>query len=101
MRAPFYLIVNSNGTVRVNKRIPALAWNEVSIYINLEIPDAIFEKPTLQANITIPREAVVKAPLTAEVQDNVQSAIEQATGLKFNIMVESAPHEETENAEAT
>lgn len=90
MIAEFYLIINSNGTVRVNRRPPALDWNEVSIFMKLKVPDKIFEKPTLQAQITIPEEAVIKTPIEATVVDNVAEAIEQATGLKFNITVEKS-----------
>ncbi|MFZ2882119.1 MAG: hypothetical protein WA019_03525 [Candidatus Moraniibacteriota bacterium] len=94
MKIPFYLKVNSNGTVGVTKNAPALQWNEVSIFMNLNIPDKIFDKPTLQANITIPEEAVIKTPIEASVVDNVAEAIEQATGLKFNITVEKTEEEE-------
>lgn len=62
--------------------------------MNLNIPDKIFDKPTLQANITIPEEAVIKTPIEASVVDNVAEAIEQATGLKFNITVEKTEEEE-------
>ena len=93
MKIPFYLKVNSNGTVGSYKNPPALTWNEVSIYMVLDIPNKIFDKPTLQANITIPEEAVIKTPIEASVVDNVAEAIEQATGLKFNITVEKKDEE--------
>lgn len=90
MKLPFFLIVGKRGSVRINKSVPRLDWDEVSIGITLEIPDKIFQRPALQATISIPEDAVNKNPITAEVKDNVADAIEQATGLKFLISVEGS-----------
>ena len=94
MNIPFYLKVSSTGVVGAYKNPPSLGWNEISMFVRLDIPDRIFDKPTLQANITIPEEAVIKTPIEASVVDNVAEAIEQATGLKFNITVEKKEEEE-------
>jgi hypothetical protein len=94
MKKGFYLIVSRNGSMRVNKSIPRLDWDEISIYTTLEIPDQLFNRPALQAAITIPESAVNKNPLTAEVVDNVKEAIESTTGLKFSVTVEEPPKEE-------
>lgn len=94
MKKGFYLIISRTGSMRVNKSIPRLDWDEVSIYMTLNIPDQIFSRPALQATITIPESAVNKDPLTAEVVDNVKEAIETTTGLKFSVSVEEPPKEE-------
>lgn len=90
MKLPFFLTINSKGSVKATKNKPSLDWNEISIQMNLILPDALFRKPQLSANITIPDEAAVSKVISADVQDNVKEAIEQATGMevKLNLIVQ-------------
>lgn len=90
MKLPFFLTINSRGSVKATKNKPSLDWNEISIQMNLVIPDSLFRKPQLSANITIPDEAALSKVISADVQDNVKEAIEQATGMevKLNLIVQ-------------
>ena len=72
---------------RLTKTRPRLESHELAIKLRVEIPDALFEKPTLTASFTVPKEAAVGPVIDTVVTDNVQEAIEQATGLKFEVSV--------------
>ncbi|GAB3927780.1 hypothetical protein [Larkinella terrae] len=87
MKTSFYLIVNSNGTVRTVKNRPGLDFNEVSVQVSLQLPDALFRKPQLQATITVPDESVQPIVIEPDVQNNIKDAIEQATGLEIKLTV--------------
>lgn len=89
MKLAFYLVVNSNGSVRTCKHRPALAWNEISIRQSLTLPTALFQKPHIEAQVVIPDDAASPTEITAEVQMNVKEAIEQATGLNVRLTVEA------------
>lgn len=87
MKINCYLVINSGGSVRVVKQTPSLNWNEISMKLQVSVPDKLFERPFLQAEIEIPESVVPNSPLNAEVVDNVQNAIREATNLEFNIKV--------------
>lgn len=87
MKIQFYLVVNSNGTVKVVKNKPALQWNEISIKQNLELPNALFQKPHLEATVKIPDDAAMPNQIDADVIENAKEAIEQATGLEVRLSV--------------
>ncbi|GAB3937358.1 hypothetical protein [Larkinella terrae] len=87
MKTSFYLVVNSNGTVRTVKNRPGLDSNEISVQVALQIPDALFRKPQLQATITIPDDSVQPIVIEPDVQNNIKDAIEQATGLEIKLTV--------------
>lgn len=91
MRTNFYLVVNSNGTVQAKKMRPKLAQNEISMFINLVLPQALFQKPQLSAELTIPDSAAIPQEITAEVQENVREAIEQASGMHVTLKLEAPP----------
>ncbi|MBV2138546.1 MAG: hypothetical protein KUF79_17200 [Candidatus Thiodiazotropha sp. (ex Ctena orbiculata)] len=94
MKVKKWLTVNNRGGCRLTKGKPSLDWNEVAIFLEIELPDALFDKPRLEAKITIPDEAAVSGVIDSAVAENVQEAIEQATGLTFSVAVvdpESAP----------
>lgn len=94
MKVPFFLTVNSNGSIRSTKNRPDLAWNEVSIACTLVVPDALFRKPALSATITVPDDAATPNEIPTDIQMNVKDAIEAATGLEVRLTVE--PHEQQE-----
>lgn len=87
MTLNFYLVINSNGTVRTAKKRPALDWNEISISMKLELPNALFQKPSLSAQIVVPDSAAVSKPMEAGVTDNIKQAIEAATGLEVRLTI--------------
>lgn len=53
MKIKCFLIVNSRGTLRVTKKMPALNADEISVGINLEIPDAIFCRPAWKRRLSL------------------------------------------------
>ena len=95
MKIKKYLTINSRGSMRITQGKPSLSWDEVSVRLNVDLPDEIFNRPRLEASITIPQEAVSPEIISAETIQNTKEAIEQATGLTFDIKV--IKKEETEN----
>lgn len=89
MKINFYLTVNSRGGVKTTKAKPDLIFDEVTIKMNLEIPDMLFQKPQLTASISIPDSAAVPKEIDVEMQDNIQDAIEAATGLNVRLSIQS------------
>ena len=71
------------GTIRVAKRKPACARDEVAIKLSLDIPDSLFIQPTLEASITVPGPA--GPVITAEVQERISEIVQQQTGLTLRI----------------
>ncbi len=87
MKVKKWLTINSRGVTRLTRGKPSITWDEISILLDINLPDALFNKPRLEAKIEIPREAAGPDVLNSEVVENVQEAIEQATGLTFSINV--------------
>jgi len=82
-----WLTINNKGSCRLTATKPRLDWNEVSILLEVTLPNALFSMPRLEARITVPDEAAVSGVIESVVSDNVQEAIEQATGLTFSVAV--------------
>lgn len=93
MKFKKWLTINSRGGCRITKGKPGLDWDEVAIQLEIELPDALFKKPRLEAKITVPDEAAASETIRAVVAENVQEAIEQATGLTFSVAVASQPED--------
>ena len=87
MKVKKWLTINNKGVCRVTKGKPGLDWNEVAILLDIELPDALFSKPRLEAKITVPDAAAVSGVINSVVAEDVQEAIEQATGLTFSVAV--------------
>lgn len=89
MISNFYLVVNNKGAVKVAKKRPSTAFNEVVIDMSIKVPDALFKKPQLTATIQIPDSAVSAPVIPANVSDNIKDALEQQTGLTVRITAEN------------
>jgi len=87
MKVKKWLTINKNGAARLTSGKPGIAWDEISILLEINLPDELFRRPRLEAKIDIPKEAVGPDVLSSEVVENVQEAIEKATGLTFSINV--------------
>ena len=87
MKVKKWLTISNKGVCRLTKAKPKLDQNEVAIFLEIELPDALFNKPRLEAKITVPDEAAVSGVIESVVAENVQEAIEQATGLTFSVAV--------------
>jgi len=92
-----HLIVNSKGQCRLRNDEPNLDWNEIAIKLNMSIPDALFEKPRLQATIAIPETAANTEPLSAEVIDNCEKAMREATGMLVKVELVRKNEPSTDN----
>lgn len=75
------------GTVRLTKKKPACARDEVALKLNLSIPDSLFVTPTLEASIDVP-ESQAPREITAEVCENISEVLHQQLGLRIQL---SAP----------
>lgn len=89
MKTQFYLVVNSNGTVKALKNRPGLNWNEVSIFVNLELPTQLFQKPQLSAQIKVDESQVSPMEIDVETQNNIRDAIEAAAGVEVILKLEN------------
>lgn len=98
MKVRKWLTVNRKGSCRITKGQPGLDWDEVAIQLEIDLPNALFEKPRLEAKITVPDDAAASHTISTVVSDNVQEAIEQATGLTFSIAVADPSDIEGENS---
>ena len=94
MKTTTWLIISSRGNCRLTKRQVSPRANEVAIHLVVELPDMLFKKPNLVASITVPNEGAAVETIGAVTTDNVRDAIEEATGLTFDIAVEG-PKEES------
>lgn len=90
MKLSKWLTISSRGATRMTNSKPRLNADEISMNLNIELPDALFQKPALVASITVPNEAAVSEVISSIVYDNVEEAIETATGLTFAISVVKA-----------
>lgn len=87
MKVKKWLTISDRGACRLTKAKPGLDSNEVAILLEVDLPDALFRKPRLEAKITVPDEAAVGGVIKSVVAEDVQEAIEQATGLTFSVAV--------------
>ena len=94
MKIKKWLTVGKNKSARLTAGKPSLDWDEVSILLEIELPDALFQKPRLEAKITVPDEAARSDTISSVVSDNVQEAIQQATGLTFSVAVNKTDAEQ-------
>lgn len=72
------------GTIKVAKRKPSTAADEIAIRLEVEIPDGLFQKPTLEAKITVPN-GIHGPIITTEVADNITDIIRRETGLTIRL----------------
>jgi hypothetical protein len=87
MLTKFFLVISSSGKVRTVKSQPSLSYDEISISMNLNVPNRLFEKPLLHAEITVPESAATPKNIDVEMTDNIQAAIEEATGLQVKLSI--------------
>lgn len=87
MKAPFYLVADNNGKVRVTKTQPALNWNEISIKMDLELPDSLFKKPFLSANIIVKGSDVSPTIISPEIKNNIEQSIKQHNGIELKLTI--------------
>ena len=87
MKIKKWLTITERGVARLTQGRPRIEGNEVSILLEIYLPNELFRKPRLEAKIDIPQEAAGPDILDSQVVENVQEAIQQATGLTFSINV--------------
>lgn len=87
----FYLAVRQGKytslSARLTNKQPSLAPDERAIKIRVAIPESLFKTPQLEFDVVIPDKAVTPQVLSADVQDNIKSLIEQQTGFAITLNV--------------
>lgn len=73
------------GSVRVAKKRPALANDEVAVQVHLGLPTALFNRPSLTARIEV-SDTAAPAEITAETISNIQEILEEGTGLRISLV---------------
>lgn len=87
MIARFYLVLNKKGVKKVSRKRPSLEWDEISISMEVSLPNSLFEKPQLQATIKVNDNQVTPTIINAEMKDNIQTAIQQHTGIPIKLTI--------------
>lgn len=64
---------------------PALKKGEVAIAINLELPTSLFKNPTYSATIAVDPGNVTPPTVEADVINNIEQVVGEATGLRLSI----------------
>ncbi len=67
MKDTVYLVLNADGVVRMTKRWPALAREEVGVQLKVSIPDDSFKSPVVAAHLDIPADRVIQPEIEMEV----------------------------------
>lgn len=67
---------------------PATRGNEIAIKVEISLPDSLFKDPTYRASLTVPADAAASPVIEAEVINNIESVVAQATGLRLKIEVD-------------
>jgi len=87
MKVIKWVTIGSGGATRLTTSKPKTSPFEISMLLEINIPDEIFLRPHLEAKIDIPQDAVGPQTITTEVVENMQDAIQSATGLTLSINV--------------
>lgn len=87
MTAKFYLVLNKKGVKKVSKGRPSLDWDEISISMEVSLPNSLFEKPQLHATVKVDDNQVAPTIINAEMKDNIQTAIQQHTGIPIKLTI--------------
>ncbi|MVM33618.1 hypothetical protein GO755_26505 [Spirosoma sp. HMF4905] len=91
MKTNFFLVVNSKGSIKALKTKPGLNWDEIAISVSLNLPTSLFQKPQLNAVIDVPDTAIQPLTIETDVANNIQGAIEQATGYEVRLTLNTTP----------
>lgn len=75
------------GPIRVTKRKPSTAANEVAIKVILDLPDALFRKPTMEVRLSAADPAPLE--LDPDVQDQIAQIIADQTGMSATVRFEA------------
>ncbi|MCD0459154.1 hypothetical protein [Roseiconus lacunae] len=73
---------------------PATKKDEVAIRVSIELPEQLFAAPAFKASIKVDESSVTAATVDAEVINNIEQVVAEATGLRLEI--ESVPSLEDE-----
>ena len=74
-----------------DKNPPKVKPGEVAIKCSVQLPEALFKEPQFRATIVVGDEAVTPQVVDAEVINNIQQVVAEATGIQLTI---ESTHEE-------
>jgi hypothetical protein len=77
--------------VRVTRKEPATADNELAFHVALSLPDCPFERPTLEVHITIPDPGAQPPVIDAELKGAVTDALIEQLGLHVVVSAKEGP----------
>ncbi len=67
MKAELFLAVTKSGSIRMTRRNPSLARDEVGVRVKLAIPDTSFRAPIVEVNVDVPEDRIILPAVEAEV----------------------------------
>lgn len=67
MKVNCYMIVNSNGKVRVTKTSPSLFQNEIAIKLDMNLSDKFFQRFIPHAKLDVPDDFVLTPEMEVEL----------------------------------
>jgi shikimate kinase len=82
-----YLVVSSGGRVRVAKKRPGLASDEIAVYLSINLPNALWRKPSITARISLPEGQERTEEIEAKVVQEVRDYLLKGTDLKIELVV--------------
>lgn len=85
----FYLVFHKDGRVpRCVKKQPDVEAGEVAVKLHVRIPGELFYHPVLKATIVVPDSEGLSQEIPVEMQNNIQEAIQKASGLIVHLKME-------------
>ena len=76
--------------VSAKNGIPATKAGEIPIKLTIKLPQSLFQNPTYSAEIAVDEDAVSSPAISAEVINNIENVVAEATGLTLTIESEAA-----------
>lgn len=75
MRDVIHLVATRSGVVRMVKRSPLMARDEIGVRLRIEIPDGCFLAPILSVDIDVEEQQVIQPKAQVEVLDLQPEAV--------------------------
>jgi len=79
MKDTIFLSVRADGVVRMTKRWPNLARDEVGLKLTVNVPNATFRSPILNVTLDVPEDRAIQ-PVAEVIVDPVEAA-QEALGI--------------------
>lgn len=94
MKTEFWLVVNSNGTVKTIKNEPTTSPGEVKIKFKMDVPQVYFRQPQIVASIQLPDDQNRNVIIDAKTVNLVQETLKEQ-GIVLTIIQPKSEESET------